>query len=102
MGETINKIYNNSKLSFSPVNKQIINNYTINNINNNYTINNYFFNNEINSNTNLNFNLNNQPEMFPKDQSNFMESPFFFQSSNHPSFLSIQSDMKNNFIYIWI
>ena len=41
--ETNNKIYHKSKISFSPVNKQIINNYSINNVNNNYTINNFFF-----------------------------------------------------------
>ena len=92
--ETNNIIYHKSKLSFSPVNKQIINNYTINNINNSYTINNYFY-------TNLNFSLNNQPDEigFLPDQSNFLESPLFFQSSNNPSFLSMKSDMKNNFIF---
>ena len=97
--ETNNKIYHKSKSIFNPIEKPIINNYN-NIINNNYTTNNYFFNNGIN-NTNININFNsiyNQPVgMIPlPDQFGFIDNPLLYPPSNHPSFLSIKSDMKNN------
>ena len=100
--ETNNKIIynNNNKSIFTPIDKLNNNN---NYINNTYTTNNIFFNNGINNtNVNINLNNNNGPNGLGAIQEhyNFLENPLLFSPSNHPSFLSIKSDIKNN-NFIW-
>ena len=104
--ETNIKFYQKSKSIFTPFEKSninginLINNNIINNVNK-YTTNNYFFNNGIN-NLSINLNpFNNQIGGMPPfpDYGGFLENPLIYSPSNHPSFLSIKSDMKNNFIW---
>ena len=100
--DSTNRILHRSKSIFTPMDKPIINNInnTVNKINNTYTTNNFFFNNGVN-NTNINFNLNpifNQQcgmGIF-QDQFGFLDPPGIYPQSNHPSFLSFKSDLKNN------
>ena len=104
------KFYQVSKNIFSPIDKTNINGINLinNNINNNiinnvnkYTTNNFYFNNGIN-NTNININpLNNQNwgmTPFP-DYGGFIKNQLMYSPSNHPSFLSIKSEMKNNSLW---
>ena len=102
--EENNKNLNNSKNLITPE-KPIINiiNNTINNINNIYTTNNCYFKNGLN-NTNLNFNfnpiLNQSNEMgIIQDQYGFLDSPLLNSPSNPQTFLSMKSDIKNNFLW---
>ena len=104
INETNNKINNKSKSIFSPIEKSIFNNFnnTINNMNNNYTTNNFYINNGVNNaNININFNSLYSPpgaiQLLP-DQFTFLDNPILFPPSNHPSFLSIKSNIKNNII----
>ena len=85
----LNSLYNNDKMD----------------INNNllYKTNNYFFNGGIN-NTNLNYNPYNN---YQKNSSNLiqiasptLDNQLLASHSNHPSILSIKSDLKNN-NFLW-
>ena len=99
--ETNNKIYHNSKSLFTPE-KPIINNYK--NIRNNiYKTNNFYFNNEINV-TNMHFNFNSIANPYDEmgiipDQIGFLDSPIFKPSSNPQTILSMNSEIKNNFMW---
>ena len=104
------KFYQVSKNIFSPIDKTNINGINLinNNINNNiinnvnkYTTNNYIFNNGI-TNTNINLNSLNNPNWgmapFP-DYGGLIKNQLIYSPCNHPSFLSIKSDLKNNSIW---
>ena len=96
--ETFNKIYNKTNNIFNKMDKSNVNNINLNNnsINYLYTTNNLYFNNGMN-NANINQNYNISGGMSPlHEHYGFLDNPILMPPSNHPSFLSIKSDMKNN------
>lgn len=91
--ETINNI-NNIVNQIDKSNLNYMNNNN-NSINNFYTSNNYCINNSINNNINPNYIISGGIGPFP-DYYGLFDNPLLISPSNHPSFLSIKSDIKNN------
>ena len=92
-------------LNMGAINNTNINVNNVNNVNNivnnNYTTNNFFLASGLN-NTNINMNLNsfNNPSNAIGINYGFLDNPLLCSPSNHPSILSIKSDIKNN-NFLW-